>query len=71
MQENYRLKYQLIFQTPQDMGELLNNLMKVELSRSGDTKNSSQANVKEASQKPILRKAAEACGEVQEEQGCP
>eukprot|EP00956_Cyclotella_meneghiniana_P004780 scaffold5893_cov37-Cyclotella_meneghiniana.AAC.1 len=40
------------------MGELLNNLMKVELLCSGDTKNSSQANVKEASQKPIPKKAA-------------
>lgn len=58
MPENYRLKYQLMFQTPQNMGELLNNLMKVELSCSGDTKNSSQANVREASQKPIPKKAA-------------
>ena len=39
MPEGYRLKYQLQFLTPQNMGELLNNLTKVELSCSGDTKN--------------------------------
>eukprot|EP00956_Cyclotella_meneghiniana_P036224 scaffold122920_cov129-Cyclotella_meneghiniana.AAC.1 len=61
MPEKFRLQYQLQFSTPQSMGQLLNNLVKVELACSGDTKERSKATTKNpASQtmKSIPKKAA-------------